>query len=84
MDGNSLEQWNDRQHLLVKDRGIERLARAHVLVVGLGGVGGFAAEFLARAGIGRLTLVDADTVSPTNLNRQIVALPRPWDSPRWK
>ena len=74
MDGNSLEQWNDRQRLLVKDRGIERLARAHVLVVGLGGVGGFAAEFLARAGIGRLTLVDADTVSPTNLNRQIAAL----------
>lgn len=62
------------QRLLVKDRGIERLARAHVLVVGLGGVGGFAAEFLARAGIGRLTLVDADTVSPTNLNRQIAAL----------
>lgn len=74
MDGNSLEQWNDRQRLLVKDWGIERLARAHVLVVGLGGVGGFAAEFLARAGIGRLTLVDADTVSPTNLNRQIAAL----------
>ena len=68
------EQWNDRQRLLVKDPGIDRLAGANVLVVGLGGVGGFAAEFLARAGIGRMTIVDADTVSTTNINRQIAAL----------
>lgn len=68
------EQWNDRQRLLVKDPGIDRLADANVLVVGLGGVGGFAAEFLARAGIGRMTIVDADTVSTTNINRQIAAL----------
>lgn len=68
------QMWNDRQRLLVKDQGIERLAAAHVLVVGLGGVGGFAAEFLARAGIGHLTLVDGDTVSLTNINRQIAAL----------
>lgn len=68
------QSWNDRQRLLVKDRGIERLAAAHVLVVGLGGVGGFAAEFLARAGIGRLTIADGDTVSLTNINRQIAAL----------
>lgn len=72
MDKN--EPWNDRQRLLVKDCGITRLADANVLVVGLGGVGGFAAEFLARAGIGRMTLVDADTVSTTNINRQIAAL----------
>lgn len=71
---SSPEPWNDRQRLLVKDRGLERLAGAHVLVVGLGGVGGYAAEFLARAAIGRLTLVDGDTVSVTNLNRQIAAL----------
>lgn len=68
------EQWNDRQRLLVKDPGIDRLAGANVLVVGLGGVGGFAAEFLARAGVGRMTVVDADTVSTTNINRQIAAL----------
>lgn len=68
------EQWNDRQRLLVKDPGIDRLADANVLVVGLGGVGGFAAEFLARAGVGRMTVVDADTVSTTNINRQIAAL----------
>lgn len=72
MDKN--EPWNDRQRLLVKDCGITRLAGANILVVGLGGVGGFAAEFLARSGIGRMTLVDADTVSPTNINRQIAAL----------
>lgn len=68
------EPWNDRQRLLVKDCGITCLADANVLVVGLGGVGGFAAEFLARSGIGRMTLVDADTVSTTNINRQIAAL----------
>ena len=68
------EQWNDRQRLLVKDPGSDRLADANVLVVGLGGVGGFAAEFLARAGVGRMTVVDADTVSTTNINRQIAAL----------
>lgn len=72
MDKN--KPWNDRQRLLVKDCGITRLADANVLVVGLGGVGGFAAEFLARSGIGRMTLVDADTVSTTNINRQIAAL----------
>lgn len=69
-----MEEWYDRQRLLIKDDGMRRLTEAHVLVVGLGGVGGFAAEFLARAGIGRLTLADGDTVSATNLNRQIAAL----------
>ncbi len=51
-----------------------RLAGAHVLVAGLGGVGSYAAEALARAGVGRLTLADHDTVAPSNLNRQLVAL----------
>lgn len=51
-----------------------RLANARVLLVGLGGVGGYTAEFLARAGIGYLTIVDGDTVDPTNRNRQLVAL----------
>src|SRR5690606_22690117 len=54
--------------------GIEKLKRANLLVVGLGGVGSFAAEFLARAGVGKLTIVDGDTVDLTNINRQLPAL----------
>ena len=49
-------------------------ARRMVLVVGLGGVGAYAAEMLCRAGVGRMTIVDADTVQPTNINRQLPAL----------
>jgi tRNA A37 threonylcarbamoyladenosine dehydratase len=63
-----------RTHLLLQDEGLSRLRDAHVLVVGLGGVGGYAAEQLCRAGIGRLTLVDGDVVSASNLNRQLIAL----------
>ena len=51
-----------------------RIRSAHVLVVGTGGVGAYAAEMLCRAGVGLLTLVDADTVSPSNINRQLPAL----------
>jgi tRNA A37 threonylcarbamoyladenosine dehydratase len=51
-----------------------RLAKSRVLIVGLGGVGGYTAEFLARAGIGHITIVDGDSVDPTNRNRQLVAL----------
>ena len=53
---------------------MERLRRAHVLVIGLGGVGAYAAEMICRAGVGRMTIVDADTVQPTNINRQLPAL----------
>ncbi|MBF0417327.1 MAG: tRNA threonylcarbamoyladenosine dehydratase [Magnetococcales bacterium] len=60
-----------RTAILVKDEGLARLGGAHVLLAGVGGVGGFAAEALARAGIGRLTLVDHDIVAPTDLNRQL-------------
>lgn len=63
-----------RTHILVGDPGIARLRAARVLVVGLGGVGSFAAEALARAGIGDLSLLDHDRVSASNLNRQLVAL----------
>ena len=66
--------WNERTALLLGDEAVARLARAHVAVVGLGGVGGAAAEMLARAGVGRLTLVDSDTVADTNRNRQLCAL----------
>ena len=68
------ENWQQRTCLLLGEEKTERLHRAHVLVVGLGGVGAYAAEMLCRAGVGRLTLVDADTVQPTNLNRQLPAL----------
>jgi len=63
-----------RTRALVGDDGVERLANARVAVIGLGGVGGYALEALARAGIGNFILVDADVVEPTNLNRQILAL----------
>ena len=63
-----------REEMLLGARAMERLRRAHVIVFGIGGVGSYAAEGLARAGIGRLTLVDNDTVGTTNLNRQLCAL----------
>jgi len=63
-----------RQEMLLGEKAMERLRSSHVMVFGIGGVGSYAAEALARAGIGRLTLIDNDTVSLTNLNRQICAL----------
>jgi len=66
--------WLERTELLVKEEGLEKLNKATVLVVGLGGVGSFAAEFLARAGVGNMTIVDGDTVDITNINRQLPAL----------
>ena len=63
-----------RTELLLGSEAMRVLEASHVAVFGLGGVGGYAAEALARAGIGALTLVDHDRVSPTNVNRQIVAL----------
>jgi tRNA A37 threonylcarbamoyladenosine dehydratase len=64
----------DRLARLVGDRGVHRLAQAHVVVIGCGGVGSWAAESLARSGVGRLTLVDFDLVCITNTNRQLHAL----------
>lgn len=66
--------WQQRTALLLGDEKMERLRKAHVLVVGLGGVGAYAAEMICRAGVGRMTIVDADTVQPTNINRQLPAL----------
>ena len=68
------KKWLERTELLIKEKGIEKLQNANVMVVGLGGVGSFAAEFLARAGIGKMTIVDGDTVDITNINRQLPAL----------
>lgn len=67
-------EWLQRTELLVKEEGIEKLQSANILIVGLGGVGSFAAEFLVRSGIGNLTIVDGDTVDITNINRQLPAL----------
>lgn len=66
--------WLSRSALLVGNDGIEKLQSKHVLVIGLGGVGSFAAEFICRSGIGEMTIVDGDVVDPTNRNRQLPAL----------
>lgn len=63
-----------RTRLLLGDEAFTRLSKSHVAVVGLGAVGGYALEGLARAGIGSLTLADFDTIQPTNINRQVLAL----------
>ncbi|MEQ3690185.1 MAG: tRNA threonylcarbamoyladenosine dehydratase [Flavobacterium sp.] len=69
-----MTKWKERAELLFKEEGINKLEKANVLVVGLGGVGSFAAEFLVRAGVGSITIVDGDTVDITNINRQLPAL----------
>ncbi|AXG75069.1 tRNA threonylcarbamoyladenosine dehydratase [Flavobacterium arcticum] len=69
-----MAEWTERAELLFKKEGLERLKNAHVLVVGMGGVGSFAAEFIARAGVGSMTIVDGDIVDITNINRQLPAL----------
>ncbi|QTD38704.1 tRNA threonylcarbamoyladenosine dehydratase [Polaribacter batillariae] len=66
--------WLERTELLVQKEGIEKLQKANVLVVGLGGVGSYAAEFIARAGVGKITIVDGDVFDKTNINRQLPAL----------
>ena len=68
------QNWTQRTELLIGSDNLNRLLSAHVLVVGLGGVGAYAAEMMVRAGIGNLTIADADVVSPSNINRQLVAL----------
>jgi tRNA threonylcarbamoyladenosine dehydratase len=66
--------WLSRSELLVGKNGLEILEKSHVLVVGLGGVGSFAAEFICRSGVGEMTIVDGDVVDPSNRNRQLPAL----------
>ena len=69
-----MAEWTERAELLFKAEGLQKLQNANVLVVGLGGVGSFAAEFLARAGVWNMTIVDGDVVDITNINRQLPAL----------
>jgi tRNA A37 threonylcarbamoyladenosine dehydratase len=64
----------ERTHILIGDEGIDKLQQSHVFLAGMGGVGSFTAEALARMGVGKMTLVDHDVVSGSNLNRQLVAL----------
>ena len=66
--------WTERTELLLGEEKLNILRKAHVLVVGLGGVGAYAAEMLARAGVGRMTIADADVVGESNINRQLLAL----------
>lgn len=68
------DDWSERTALLLGEEKLRMLRDARVLVVGLGGVGAYAAEMIARAGVGRMTIADADTVSPSNINRQLIAL----------
>ncbi|MBK8621015.1 MAG: tRNA threonylcarbamoyladenosine dehydratase [Saprospiraceae bacterium] len=74
MEGNDVAGWLERSELLIGRDAILTFQESHVLLVGLGGVGSFAGEFLVRAGIGQITIIDGDVVDPTNKNRQLQAL----------
>lgn len=65
--------WTDRTKILIGQSGVEKLAKSKVAVVGIGGVGGYVCQILARAGVGNVTLIDFDKVDETNINRQIIA-----------
>ncbi len=66
--------WLSRTSLLIGEERVRLLTQKHVMVVGLGGVGSFAAEFIARSGVGIMTIIDGDVVDPSNRNRQLPAL----------
>lgn len=69
-----MANWQERTQIMLGTDGIEQLKNAHVLIAGVGGVGSYAVEQLVRAGIGNITIVDADVVNPSNRNRQLPAL----------
>ena len=75
----TLNAYNQRTALLLGEEAIKSLRKAHVMIVGVGGVGAYAAEMVARTGVGRITLIDGDNVAESNLNRQ---LPAGWRKPR--
>lgn len=70
----NIEDWQLRTELMLGKDKHEKLKKSNVLVVGLGGVGAYAAELICRAGVGKMTVIDGDTVDPTNRNRQLLAL----------
>jgi tRNA threonylcarbamoyladenosine dehydratase len=70
----SVPEWLERTVLLLGEQRVEALRERHVLVAGLGGVGAYAAEMICRGGVGRMTIVDGDTIHPGNRNRQLPAL----------
>ncbi len=76
------ESWQERTELLIGKENTQKLKNAHILVVGLGGVGAYAAENLCRAGIGELTIVDGDTLHSSNKNRQLTALESTMHKPK--
>ncbi len=69
-----MSNWLDRTELLLGEEKLTILKNSNVLIVGVGGVGAYAAEMICRSGVGKMTIVDADTVSETNINRQLLAL----------
>jgi Dinucleotide-utilizing enzymes involved in molybdopterin and thiamine biosynthesis family 1 len=69
-----MEKWQERTAILLGEDGVDKLANKRVMIVGLGGVGAYAAEMLCRAGVGKLVLLDSDVVNESNKNRQLVAL----------
>lgn len=69
-----MDNWLERTELLIGKDTVDHLKGKHILIVGLGGIGSFSAEFLARSGIGKFTLIDGDVFDPTNKNRQLTAL----------
>lgn len=71
---DNIPLWQQRSALLLKPENLERLKQSSVIVVGIGGVGAYAAELICRAGIGKITIADGDVIDPTNRNRQLPAL----------
>jgi tRNA A37 threonylcarbamoyladenosine dehydratase len=69
-----MTEWLSRTEMLLGKDGLKRLRSSNVMVVGLGGVGAYAAEMICRAGVGKMTIVDGDTIHPSNRNRQLLAL----------
>lgn len=74
MSENTIPHWLSRTQLLLGDDSIIKLNKANVLIVGLGGVGAYAAEQLCRSGIGKMTIIDGDIINETNRNRQLIGL----------